>query len=226
MTKDSNFEYFYPISLADLPGHDFSVAWDILVELVVAELINQPLRLNKILQILRHVIPYHQAAILVVDEMGLGFLAHSGYRQAPNRADDVLTSPTYSLIMKYRQAIYFPNASKVPAWRGMGSLGSPMAWMGVPLLQHGQPIGLLSISRNVERAYDSDERNIAFVFAKRISEMLRTEKQEAGQLDPAQESLAFRFQPEEVRETRQKHQDASSFDVIFEEALETWRKYG
>ena len=96
----------------------------------------------------------------------------------------------------------------------------------MPLLQHGQPIGLLSISRNVERAYDSDERNIAFVFAKRISEMLKTEKQEAGQLDPAQESLAFRFQPEEVRETRQKHQDASSFDVIFEEALETWRKYG
>ena len=222
MIKDSNFEYSYPVSLADLPGHDFSVASD----MVVPELINQPLLLYKILQIFRHVVPYHQAAILVVDEMGLGFLAHSGYCQAPNRADDVLSSPTYALIMKYRQAIYIPNASKAPAWRGMGNLGSPMAWMGVPLLQNGQPIGLLSISRNVERAYDSDERDISFVFAKLISELLKTEKQESCQLVPAQESLAFRFQPGGVPVTSQKYPHDSSLDDVFEAALDAWRKYG
>jgi hypothetical protein len=129
--------------------------------------------LDKILLLMRAVIPYHQAAILAIDAFGLGFIAHHGYNKELKRADEVLTSPTYQLIMQYRQAIYMPKAHTVPGWKGMEALGKPLAWMGVPILDGSRPVGLLSISRNVDRAFNSEERETALSFTQRIAEIIR-----------------------------------------------------
>ena len=133
---------------------------------------------NQVLRFLRQAVPYHQAGILAIDETGIGFVAHAGYRLAPNRADEILTSPTYALIIKHRQAIYVSNTYNVFAWKGMEMLGAPVAWLGVPLLVHNQSVGLLSISRNVERAFSGDERETAMAFAQRITELLKCEQQD------------------------------------------------
>jgi hypothetical protein len=137
--------------------------------------------LYKTLQLLRHVVPYHQAGILAIDESGLGVIAQFGYRQALKRADDVLTSAPYALIMKHHQAIYIPNACSGPAWKGMEVLGAPLAWMGVPLLANNRPLGLLSLGRNVERAFSSEERETVLGFAQRITDLLKREQKAAGQ---------------------------------------------
>jgi hypothetical protein len=150
---------------------------------------------NKLLLLLRQVVPYHQAAILASDKIGLGCIAHSGYRLAPNRADEVLRSATYMLIMTHRQAIYIPNAHEISAWQGMEVLGTPIAWLGIPLLENEREIGLLSISRNVERAFNSDERETALAFAQRMTDLLKREPQDNDIVDetpgvfPAQRRL-------------------------------------
>jgi len=122
------------------------------------------------------VVPYHQASILSLDGTGLSVVAQFGYRHALNRADEVMTSAPYALIMKHHQAIYIPNAFSGPAWRGMEVLGAPLAWMGVPLLANDQPLGLLSLGRNVERAFSSEERETVLGFAQRITDLLKREQ--------------------------------------------------
>jgi transcriptional regulator with GAF, ATPase, and Fis domain len=149
---------------------------------------------NKILQLLRQIVPYHQAGILVSDGTEMSFVAHYGYRLAPNRADGVLKSATYALIVTHRQAIYIPNAHKVPGWTGLESLGKPHAWLGVPLLDNGKSLGLLSISRNVERAFSPEERETALAFAQRITALIGREQQDSSLVNQWSESLGTNFQ--------------------------------
>lgn len=150
---------------------------------------------NQALEFLRQAVPYHQAGILAIDEAGMAFVAHSGYSLPPNRADEILTSATYALIIKHHQAIYISNASNFLGWSGMEILGTPVAWLGVPLLlANNQALGLLSISRNVERAFSSDERKTALAYAQRITELLKIEQQDASlliKLSESQEGTVF-----------------------------------
>jgi hypothetical protein len=128
---------------------------------------------NKILQLLRQIVPFHQAAILMPDEIGVSILASYGYQSAPDRIDEVLSSNLYTLISKHRQAIYIPSACNIPAWKGFEKLGSPMAWLGFPILLNGPEIGLLSISRRVDRAFSNGERETVQVFVQRIADVLK-----------------------------------------------------
>ena len=136
---------------------------------------------EKILNLLCHVVPFHQAAILALDETGLRFIASTGYRKHPDRADDILKSAIYSVMVKHRQSVYVPAAHQGPAWQGLECLGLPMAWLGVPFLKKEGSIGLLSISRNVERIYTSEERETAQAFAQRIIKLLEIDKAELHQ---------------------------------------------
>ncbi len=98
--------------------------------------------------------------------------------------------------MTHRQAIYIPNAHKVPGWAGLESLGKPHAWLGVPLLNNGKSLGLLSISRNVERAFSPEERETALAFAQRITDLIGREQQDKNLVNQWSESLGANFQPE------------------------------
>ena len=149
--------------------------------------------LRIILQLLQHVVPFHQAALLIRDNKGLTFTVQTGYRQVPERADEILKSSTYALLMNYRQAIYVPNASTSQAWKGMEVLGAPISWMGVPLELKDQPFGLLSISRNVERAYDSFERKTVLVFVQRMLELFKREYVVPGTFGETSESIEDEF---------------------------------
>lgn len=133
---------------------------------------------NKILQILRQVVPFHQAAILEPNGVGVSVIASYGYPSLPNLAGMVLSSDLYIFVSKHRQAIYIPHTFDTPAWKGFESLGSPMAWLGFPILINDRKIGLLSISRQVERAFISDERETVRAFAQRITDLLKRDQPE------------------------------------------------
>ena len=72
----------------------------------------------------------------------------------------------------------------------MEVLGRPLAWLGVPLLENDQVFGLLSIGRNVERPFNSDERETALAFAQRITELLRRKDQGDAHLNELPRSFA------------------------------------
>ncbi|RPH62596.1 MAG: GAF domain-containing protein [Chloroflexi bacterium] len=168
---------------------------------------------GKILQLLRHVVPYHQAGILVADESGMIFAAHVGYRLAPHRADGVLRSEIYAIMLAHRQAVYIPAAHKIPAWQGMESLGMPTSWMGVPLLEEDRSFGLLSISRAVERPFSSEERETALAFAQRIVKLFKREKNDAGHNSQSSRQPGSPGQfPAPKLERRQSFQESSRWN--------------
>ncbi len=131
---------------------------------------------DKILQLLRQVVPFHQTAILAPNGVGVSVVASYGYPSVLSQAGQVLCSDLYNLIGKHRQAIYIPHAGDVPAWKGFENLGNPMAWLGFPILINDHEIGLLSISRQVERAFTIDERETVRAFAQRITDLLKREE--------------------------------------------------
>ena len=144
---------------------------------------------EKILNLLCHVVPYHQAAILVVDESGLRFMASSGYRKHAERADSILKSAIYQVMVKHRQSVYVPAAHQGPAWEGLECLGLPIAWLGVPFLKNEHSLGLLSISRNVERPYSAEERETAQAFAQRIIKLIEIEHLEHQKHNPSDQII-------------------------------------
>jgi hypothetical protein len=133
---------------------------------------------NKILRLLCQVVPFHQAAILEPNGIGISVIASHGYPSWPNQSDTVLSSDLYVFVTKHRQAIYIPHTYETPAWKGFESLGNPVAWLGVPLLIDERKIGLLSISRQTERAFNNDERETVRAFAQRITNLLKRDQPE------------------------------------------------
>ncbi len=169
--------------------------------------------LRIILQLLRHVVPFHQAALLIRDSKGLRIVSQFGYQQVPERADEILKSSTYALLMNYRQAIYVPNASTAQAWKGMEVLGMPISWMGVPFELNGKPFGLFSINRNVERSYDSFERKTVLVFVQRMLELFKRDQVALSNLVENPESMKEQLPPNRIAIRREIPPCETFFDI-------------
>jgi transcriptional regulator with GAF, ATPase, and Fis domain len=133
--------------------------------------------LRETLHFLRQAIPYHSASILAVQDERLILLAHRGNdRLEVDALDSVLKSSLYHALLSHRQPIFVPDVSLVPAWQGLEALGSPRAWLGVPLFDHHHPLGLLSIGRHSPTAFNSDEKETAQSFGQRIVSLFLTQR--------------------------------------------------
>jgi len=130
---------------------------------------------DELILLLRQIVPYHQAAILMRDEIGLKVIAQVGYSEHLERADQILTSSIYEILTNHGQTINVQNTRFAHAWRGMELLGKPASWIGFPVLSGDRLVGILSLSRNVERAFSSKEREIAVGFVQRISKLFGNE---------------------------------------------------
>ena len=144
-------------------------------QMIVAERMREEVFI-KLLQVLRQVIPYHQAAILIAGPRGLVFSAEAGYNHLPPVLNNIQGSAVFRLMVNHRQPIYLPKACQVPTWKGLDALGNPASWLGIPLFSEDQIVGLLSISREVDRVFTTDERDTAVAFGQRILDQLRQEE--------------------------------------------------
>jgi hypothetical protein len=175
--------------------------------------------LEKILQLLRYVVPYHQSSVLFADENGMRFIAQSGYSPSPERADDVAGSELYGLILKHRQAIYISKPTSVAVWQETGLPGNPAAWIGIPLLIHDRSLGLLMISRDVERSFNNEERETAYAFAQRISDLLYRRSQRKNPDKPSSSDFYDGFGSRYKIGTRMKQRSsAQSINIQYASA--------
>jgi hypothetical protein len=128
---------------------------------------------HQLLQLLGQVVPYHQAAVVAEFDSQLYFAAAVGFPDESHAPiNRIKQNQIYKLMMKHRQAIYVPEASLHPVWKGMESLGMPSSWLGVPLLSGKNCLGLLSLGRNVKSPFTSDEKETSQAFAQQIVAIL------------------------------------------------------
>ncbi|GAB4486545.1 MAG: hypothetical protein Fur0016_13580 [Anaerolineales bacterium] len=137
---------------------------------------------GRILRLLGQVVPYHQAQVLIKQSETIQLVASYGWQAThPLDLSSIQTNPIYQMMRKHRQAIYLPDTSHVPAWKGMDVLGQPASWLGVPLLDgEGDFFGFLSLGRNVDSPFTSNEKQTCEAFAQRMANVWRRKEKKKG----------------------------------------------
>ncbi len=144
----------------------------------IEQMLNSDLSFEEIMQrifiVLRQVIPHHLASLALPDEHRLTVLDASGKHEFSEAACKKLTrNAIYRLLCQQKDGLYIPDAQRVPQWKTMSGLGSPVAWLGIPLTYQAEHMAILSIGRNTATPFDAAEKDTARTFAAKIATLLR-----------------------------------------------------
>ncbi|HSH04393.1 MAG TPA: tetratricopeptide repeat protein [Anaerolineae bacterium] len=138
--------------------------------------------LNQMLDQLHALVWYDRGALLLLKDDGLEFVAVSGYQtetsplqyQVPIDADDELD--VFVRIYHSKKPLVIDDVPNYPGWTKVADIPVPSAWLGVPLLRHGEVVGMLSLARESEGAYTDDDQTLATTFAAQAAIALENAK--------------------------------------------------
>lgn len=150
--------------------------------------------LPSILELLSHLVPYHQASVFVQAGSDLRLAARRGLglNNTIFNPNPILESLTYQMMSQTGQAVSLADVSTVRDWEYFACLGSLRSWLGIPLLGETHMVGLISLGRITHSPFNRTERDTAQVFAGRIAhafekqnvKLLRKELEKARQTGP------------------------------------------
>jgi hypothetical protein len=139
------------------------------------------------LELLSHVVPYHQAAVLMQRADRLEYVARRGIgwegAQASSYANSIHNSQIYRMMRERREAICIPDVNTVADWQHFSDIGNLRSWLGVPLGSSAHFDGLLSLGRLTHSPFSITEKDTAQVFASRIVQSLESKKKPAWRTD-------------------------------------------
>ncbi len=123
--------------------------------------------LAQVMEYLKMLIPYDRAFLFLLDKDELEIAAASGFsnnddyigRRIPAR------NPQFEAINRNRYPLYLEDAEAYRPFQELGDLNCGKAWLGVPMLGHGQVIGYLSIYNTNAAIYGGDEAELGQTFA-------------------------------------------------------------
>ncbi len=123
--------------------------------------------LNSILEQLGLVIPFDSASVNLVTENTLQIVAHRGLPLdlAHLIVEQVPLFANVSRVLATRQPYIVANTLTDPNWRFISGREDIRCWLGVPMLRHGEMIGLLTIDKNEPDFYKEADANLALAFA-------------------------------------------------------------
>lgn len=129
---------------------------------------------RQIFQVLGQVIPHHQAAFIVTKAEKTTLVTSNGAKNLNQDAGmQILRNPIYRLMVRQGEAIYIPDTRKTPHWQSMDALlGSPIAWLGVPIFYGKETLGALSIVRHTPTPFDMTEKETAQAFTRRLARLI------------------------------------------------------
>lgn len=127
--------------------------------------------LEQILIQLAKVVPYHSAAIFLIEGQqvrvvaGHGFTENEGIINQSFPADD----PLLMQAQRARKPIVLEDAQQNPDFKNWGKNLEVRGWMGVPLIARGQVIGYLTIDHYEIYAYQQRHAALAQAFANEVA---------------------------------------------------------
>lgn len=140
----------------------------------VGRAISGTLELNEvlalILRLLDEIVPTDRSAVMLLnqDANELEFVATRGFpgttpAEIPHiklKEDNI-----YGRVFRSQQPISLPDVQEYPGWQELQILAPARSWMGVPLIQSEQVIGMLSLARETLHPYTVSEVTLAQTFA-------------------------------------------------------------
>jgi len=132
--------------------------------------------LDTVLIALRHVVPFHDANLLILGFEGFPLLKLiKGLIHFPG--DLLVKNPIYKSIFEHQQAICLDDVQAAPSWQKVNGTSKARSWMGLPLVDQEGFLGILTLSRNVISPFSNNERDMsaafAWYFSQILSEMVR-----------------------------------------------------
>lgn len=124
--------------------------------------------LDMILDRLTQIVHYDRAAVLVQRGQLLEFVAFKGFpdESQPESINISLENETvYKQIVETKSPLTLEDANTQNDWQSVDSLPAARSWLGVPLIQGGEVIGMLSLARESLNPYSTSEVNLATAFA-------------------------------------------------------------
>jgi signal transduction histidine kinase len=124
--------------------------------------------LDLILEHLAKTVPYHRAAVMLQNKGELEVVAARGFPEGVQplqlrisiKEDDV-----FQQIYQTQQPLVIPDVLQRPDWQHQEYLPQTRAWLGVPLTRFDHVIGMVSLTRAIPNAFNSDEVKLATTFA-------------------------------------------------------------
>ena len=130
----------------------------------VGRALSSTLRLSEVLElILTHigeVVPFDRASLLLVRDQRLQLAAARGFPAEidPDRLlADFQASQAYQQIFETRRPLVLNEASHWPDWPTQPALPPVRAWLGVPIVQADNWLGVIALARLTPRPFTSEE---------------------------------------------------------------------
>jgi signal transduction histidine kinase len=139
---------------------------------VISSSLELPKVLALILEQMDSVIPYSRAAILLYRNGKMEFAASRGYPKDVDMEEArimVNNNKVFNDIVVSRKASRVKDATLHQDWQHIPNTPPTRSWLGLPLVQDKDVLGMLSISRLTVSPFTSDEMDISAIFAGQAS---------------------------------------------------------
>ncbi len=123
--------------------------------------------LELILDQLVQIIPYDSASIMLLEKGILRGVAHRSIHTGKRRIRHIQASEFEHLqtVIDTQVPLIIANTKDDQRWHTLRSAGQDRCWLGVPLIQNKQVIGLLNITKEVSNYYHQQASQTALIFA-------------------------------------------------------------
>lgn len=134
--------------------------------------------LDRVLENLSHVVSSHRTAILLDNDGSLAIVADLGFPDSGNvdalriPIDPTENESVYGWIYRHKRPLAIPDVTQRADWHQVDNIAPTRAWLGVPLLQGSEVIGILSLARATLQSYTEEEIRLATAFAEQASTAL------------------------------------------------------
>ncbi len=148
----------------------------------IGQELNSSLDLTKILDlVLGYVLELvHTARVSVIlqREEGLQVMAVHGVppdghplpHLVPNRFN---SSGAFNILFESKRPLHIPDVSQWPNWQFRDNWPKAYTWLGVPIVEAGQTIGLFSLTRQEVRPFTAEEIDLALLLADQAAVALK-----------------------------------------------------
>ena len=181
--KLQNLEVLYRTETAQKEANYYASLYEIeQTRRHLAEILNQVGRaltgtlnlneiLNKILAQLAELVQYDRGGLLLRRQEMMEFVAAYGYDTdnallqytVPIHLED--ESDIFVHIYRHKRPLAIANVPEYERWTKVGDIPVPGSWLGIPLLQNEEVVGMLSLARQEVSPYNEEEITLATAFA-------------------------------------------------------------
>lgn len=167
---------------------------------------------GKILSELASIVPFDYGILWHQQDQALHMLAHHGNGVVPKQAVQIPVRPghVFEQIIKSRQYLIINDTNTQQNWSSDYADPEQRAWLGAPLIAHGQVHGILTLSRNEAHTFHNDDGVLVQTFAGQAAVALQN-AQLYDEISRMNDDLEQKVQ-ERTEELKQAYQTLTRLD--------------